>query len=274
MNVLVFGQGKSGTTVLAKTIQHSLPGAAFVMEPKPGDALSRPGVPHTIVKILHGQWRDDLPGLTSVLRNEATARFDRTVKIIRDPRDQAISTFLYGFYEVTRNGHFSAEQRDEVLALVRAKEENPATLSFARLCTEVNRIMRWNGYSSAWLFTESGQVANRSYWDFLRSLGKIGHVVRYAAFMQNDLTGLEDYLGFNLSTQREVGEYGRTRRSASFGNWREFFTPEDVDLLRPQVGDLLVEMGYPDWELRPVQQLNPEHFSGYLAKLIDEARAR
>jgi hypothetical protein len=272
MNVLVFGQGKTGTTVLAKTIQHSLPDAAFVMEPKPG-ALFRRDASHTVVKILHGQWKSDLPCLTSLLRNQSATRFDRIVKVLRDPRDQAISILLYKFYGMARAGRISDPQIDEVLALLRWKEKSPGAISFAALCAEVNRVLRWKGFTSTWLFTESGEVATRSYWDFLCSLGGTGHLLRYEDFMQNRCPALETYLGFKLSVRREVGEYGRTRRSASWENWREFFTAEDVELLRPLIGRLLVEMGYPGWDLRPVQQLNSEHFSGYLTRLIQEARS-
>jgi hypothetical protein len=274
MKVLVFGQGKSGTTVLAKTIQHSLPDAAFVMEPKPDEALSRDRAPHAVSKLLHGQWTQEIPRLTSVLRNESQVRFDRIVKIIRDPRDQALSSFLYAIYGRAQNRSVSDAQLRAMVELVRRKEENPSGISFADLCGETNRIMRWNGYSSAWLFTESGHVANRNYWNFLRSLGEAGYLVRYETFMQNDLADLENYLGFKLSGRREVGEYERTRRTASWDNWREFFTTEDVETLRPLIGDLLFEMGYRDWELRPVGRLNREHFSGYLTRLIEEARTR
>ncbi len=274
MNVLVFGQGKSGTTVIAKTIQHSLPGAVFLMEPRTETALTRPGAAHTVVKILHGQWQENLPGLTSVLRNESSARFDRIVKIIRDPRDQAISSFLYNFYSLAQPGGASEAQLDAVIELLQAKEESPQTISFSSLCDGVNRIMRWHGYSSAWLMTESGQVTNRAFWNYLGSLGKFGYLLKYESFIQGDLAGLESYFGFALSPRREVGEYGRTRRSAAAENWREFLTPEDVAILRPLTAELLTEMGYPDWELRPAERLPPEHFSAYLRRLRREARPR
>ena len=274
MNVLVFGQGKSGTTVIAKTIQHSLPAAVFLMEPKTEEELTRPGAVHTVVKILHGQWQQNLSGLTGVLRNDSSARFDRIVKIIRDPRDQAISSFFYNFFTLAQPGAATDEQLDEVVALIREKEQSPQTISFASLCGGVNRIMRWRGYSSAWLMTESGQVTNRTFWEFLRSLGDTGHLLRYEDFIHGELRQLEMYLGFPLSVRRELGAYERTRRSASAGNWREFFTPEDVEILRPLTADLLVEMGYPDWDLHSVERLNPDHFSGYLARLRAEARPR
>ncbi len=98
--------------------------------------------------------------------------------------------------------------------------------------------------------------------------------MKYETFMQGGLSGLESYLSVQLSSKREVGEFSRTRRSASWGNWREFFTPEDVELLRPLTEQLLTEMGYPDWQLQPVEHLNPEHFSRYLVKLMREARGR
>lgn len=274
MNVLVFGQGKSGTTVIAKTIQHSLPGAVFLMEPKTEEELTRPGAVHTVVKILHGQWQQNLSGLTNVLRNDSSARFDRIVKIIRDPRDQAISSFLYNFFTLSQPGAATDEQLDEIVELVRAKERTPQTISFASLCDGVNRIMRWRGYSSAWLMAKSGQVTNHAFWHFLLSLGDTGHLLRYESFIRGELQRLEAYLGLKLSTRREVGSYERTRRSASAGNWREFFTAEDVEILRPLTSDLLEEMGYLDWELRPVEGLNPEYFSGYLARLRSEARPR
>ncbi len=244
------------------------------MEPKSEEAISSPGARDQVVKILHGQWKANLPGLTRILRNESTARFDRIVKIIRDPRDQAISSFLYNFYGMAGNGNASDEQLQEMIELVRAKEQSPQAISFATLCAEVNRIMRWKGYSSRWLLTESDLVANRDYWNYLISFQECGYLLKYETFMQGELMGLESYLGVQLSPNREVGEFTRTRRSASWGNWREFFTPEDVELLRPLSEDLLNEMGYPDWQLQPVNRLNPEHFSEYLMKLLGEARRR
>ncbi len=268
MNVLVFGLGKSGTTVIAKAIQHSLPGAKFLMEPKTEEEIAQRRKRPLVVKILAGQWQEKLPALAQMLRNESTVRFDRMVTILRDPRDQAISSFLYNFYALAQDGHATAEQMRELTALVRMKEERPAEISFTGLCAETNRVMRWKGYTSEWLVE-----ASRSYWRFLCSLGKTNCFrLRYEDFVRGDLAPLESYLGFPLSSRREVDEYARTRRSASSENWREFFTPEDVAILRPLIGDLLSEMGYDDWELRPAAALNPAHFSGYVERLIQEAQ--
>src|SRR5438105_13573466 len=104
MKVLVFGQGRTGTTVIAKTIQHSLPGASFLMEPKTEQSLLRARASSQVAKILHGQWRENLPGLSRILRNESPIQFDKIVKTIRDPRDQAISFLLYNYYELARDG--------------------------------------------------------------------------------------------------------------------------------------------------------------------------
>lgn len=270
MNVLVFGLGKSGTTVIAKAIQHSLPGAGFLMEPKAQEEITRRRERPLVVKMLFGQWQEDLPALEKMLRNKGGAGFDRIVTILRDPRDQAISSFLYNFYNLARNGRATPEQLQELVDLVRAKEQSPAALSFAKLCAELNRVMRWKGYSSAKLLE-----ASKTYWQFLCSLGEVSDFrLRYGDFMRGELAPLESYLGLKLTPHREVDEYSRTRRSAAAGNWREFFTPEDVSLLRPSMGELLAEMGYPDWELRPVEKLNPAHFSEYLLSLLREAQSR
>jgi len=272
MNILVFGQGKMGTTVIAKTIQHSLPGSRFLMEPKSEEALSgRDGQDH-VVKILQGYWQENLPGLTRVLRNESTMRFDRIVKMIRDPRDQAISLLLYQFFGLARSGRASDKQLQELIEIVQAKERSPSSLSFTAFCAELNRLFEWSDFTSIWLMRESGRVANRAYWEYLHAEGGEGYLARYEEFVRGELRELESYLGLKLSPNRDVGEFSRTRRSASWGNWREFFTAEDVAVLRPVIGATIKEMGYPDWELKPVERLNPKHFSGYLVRLIEEAR--
>lgn len=63
--------------------------------------------------------------------------------------------------------------------------------------------------------TESGQVTNRNFWDFLVSLGDSGYLLKDESFIEGELRRFESYLGFRLSARREVGEYERTRRSAS-----------------------------------------------------------
>lgn len=270
MNVLACGLGKTGTTVIAKTIQHSLPGAGFLMEPKSEEEITRRQERPLVVKILWGQWQQNLPALEKILRRQSGARFDRIVTILRDPRDQAISSLLYNFYNLAGKGRASPEQLRELIDLVRAKEQKPSAISFTRLCEEVNRVMRWRGYSGAKLLE-----ASETYWQFLCSLGEIsGFRLRYEDFMQGELGPLESYLGVPLTSRREVDEFQRTRRSAAAGNWREFFTPEDVAVLQPLTGESLAEIGYCDWELRPVEALNPAHLSEYLLRLQQEAQSK
>ena len=97
--------------------------------------------------------------------------------------------------------------------------------------------------------------------------------MKYEDFVRGELGGLESYLALKLSANREVGPFSRTRRTASCENWRQFFTAEDVALLRPVSGQHLATMGYTGWQLQEVERLNSEHFSEYVVRLIREARA-
>jgi hypothetical protein len=272
MRVLVFGQGKSGTTVLAKTIQNSLPDADLLMEPKTEAALASSAAQNLVVKILYGQWVQNLPGLTRIARNKSGLPLDRIVKLIRDPRDQAISFLLYNFYEIARDVEVSERQLEELVHLIQIKERSPASISFGALCSEINRVMGWDRFTSRWLLVESGLVANHTYLEYLRSLCDCGYLMRYENFIRGDTQGLESYLGFELSSRRDVGEFARTRRSASCDNWQAFFTSEDVVALRSALEPVLDSMGYNDWELRPAKCLDRAHFSEYVTRLIREAR--
>ena len=78
----------------------------------------------------------------------------------------------------------AAEQMQELLALVRAKELNPGAFSFTQLCAEMNRILRWKGYSSVWLMTESGLVAHPAFWGVLCSFGATGCFLRSEQFLR------------------------------------------------------------------------------------------
>jgi hypothetical protein len=272
MRVLVFGQGKTGTTVIAKTIQHSISGANFLMEPKSEFEIAVGQNNATVTKILYGQWKRDSESLDRVLRNQSdTCCFDKLIKIIRDPRDQAISFFFYNFYDYALSPSISDNQLRELLSIVRNKEISPQSISFATLCDEVNRVHGWKRFTSTWLIRDSGIIANKEYWEYLKSINE-GYLCRYEDFMRGNVDGLEDYLGLTLSTDRSVDEFSRTCRSAASENWREFFTEEDIHQLRPVCESLLNEMGYPDWELKPIDRLSPAHFSSYLLGLIRAVR--
>src|SRR3546814_4627558 len=68
------------------------------------------------------------------------------------------------------------------------------------------------------------------------------------------MTDLESYLGVTLPSDMSsvnLGPFGYTKRSGASGNWRAFFTEEDVKILRPLIGAKLDDARYQDWALSP-----------------------
>src|SRR3546814_15751780 len=84
------------------------------------------------------------------------------------------------------------------------------------------------------------------------------------------MTDLESYLGVTLPSDMSsvnLGPFGYTKRSGASGNWRAFFTEEDVKILRPLIGAKLDDARYQDWALSPQSALNPDDYSRYVARL-------
>src|SRR3546814_17918446 len=78
------------------------------------------------------------------------------------------------------------------------------------------------------------------------------------------MTDLESYLGVTLPSDMSsvnLGPFGYTKRSGASGNWRAFFTEEDVKILRPLIGAKLDDARYQDWALSPQSALNPDDYS-------------
>jgi hypothetical protein len=64
----------------------------------------------------------------------------------------------------------------------------------------------------------------------------------------------------------------RVIRSKSYGNWKDWFTPSDVDFFRPLVIEYMQMFGYHDtWELNSNPYIDPSINSQYVMKLIEEA---
>src|SRR3546814_14895879 len=84
------------------------------------------------------------------------------------------------------------------------------------------------------------------------------------------MTDLESYLGVTLPSDMSsvnLGPFGYTKRSGASGNWRAFFTEEDVKILRPLIGAKLDDARYQDWALSTQSAPNPADYSSYLVRL-------
>ena len=136
MRIVIAGQPKTGTTALYFRIKNSVPPDAWCLfEPK--KYLRPPDDPRpqwVVAKVLIGRAyaRGGPVGADGFSVDYGSfASFDRKLHILRDPRDNLVSSLLYA----VRHTSFYADDRrlDQFLALLEEKERNPTDVSMLRL---------------------------------------------------------------------------------------------------------------------------------------------
>jgi hypothetical protein len=102
------------------------------------------------------------------------------------------------------------------------------------------------------------------------------HVLRYEDFVDGNLQNIIQYLGgLNLNHQVKVStEVSRVERRKRHGDWRHWFTPEDVAFFRPLLANAMNALGYSgDWELSGDPVIDSRYCSEYAARLSAERDA-
>lgn len=266
MNVLVVGKPKSGTTVVSKVIQKSLPtGTGYALEPRDPVFFEHPAAsPGMVVKVVFEAWRERTDELRDVIANRRPMTFDKRVFTLRDPRDEAISYLLYYAMGLKRRGDDPVRLQGWV-EFLRRKEENPAAVSFLDMAARLDELFSVNFRSAL----ETWRGLDEGYDRFLLNIRQDHYVVRYEDFVAGNTAGLAAYLNVSLTDDRDVGPaLANTLRSARADNWKRYFTSEDVEFFRRHEA-ALARLGYDDWELAPVARIPSEEMSGYVERLLD-----
>lgn len=262
MKVLIIGLAKSGTSILMYRIAAGLRPCRKYFEPLGHEGqmdvdfhrkvVTRPK--NAVVKIVYHA------GLPERF-DEIIPLYDRVVWIIRDPRDQMISSFFYVWYFRHRP---DSVQFEKSLALTLKKEAAPDSVPFHTLHPSLSNAQRFLSlYRPVIRFVEI----------FREQL----HVVRYEQFIRGDTIDLDAYLGFSSDAGVGVNPVvSRVSRTQSAGNWRRWFCPEDVTFYMPLLGPLLKELGYDaaDWLLSPQSSLPSAQGSAYMRKLHENTPMR
>jgi hypothetical protein len=266
-SALVVGMNKTGTTIVSSVIQNSITGARLYVEPGSvaffEQKCAKVSVPR-VVKILYEHWMQRPFLLNAIIRGETGFRPDKTVAIVRDPRDGMISALMYGAFERVVDGA-GREQVDEWVEIVRDKEMSPERYSVLSLVDSFNRIfnVRYspNGFFENFMSYSAWVADNRDYF----------HVLRYEDFVAGNTDELSAYLGIELSSSREVEpNHQRVARTKQSGGWRKMMLPQDVTYWRERYGSALETFGYSDWEIHP-EKSDPAVGSGYILRITEEA---
>lgn len=272
MRVLVVGKAKTGTTALVSLVRQGLAPCNLVMEP--GSVLtfgsaSQAEVGNEAIKILWEHYRGRRRHLDAIVHGEFGFPVDKVVFISRDVRDEMVSKLLY-HGKIARDDGLIPEPRTDVMArwvqALQDKERDPAGVSFRQLCRTFDALFGIDLWSRI-----TDMAEKRAYEAYIHEgVARDRYVLAYEDMVVGRTQGLAEYLGVPLATDMatvDLGQFGHTRRSGRAGNWRSFFTTEDVEILRPLITQMLPGDQYRDWDLAPAPVLDPDQVSGYVARI-------
>jgi hypothetical protein len=262
MKVMILGTGKSGTTAMVYKVSGNLPNCHAFSGGKPGKYVG------DYENAVYKHTYDERKGKSFDVYREHLEKehYDRKIWMARDPRDVAVSRMLYRWHRGTLG---SKKQYDAHLALVLKKEQHPFAVPFTEIC-------RYSGHGS-WprsrqdVFGEE-RVRYERMRDFVKGLGEDWFIFKYEDMVANRFDQLNAYLGFRVQTAAEVpkgtGKEKVVRKKAT-GDWRHWFLPEDVALLKPAFLPYMEAIGYDleDWDLSPAPEIQPEFSSVYMQSL-------
>jgi hypothetical protein len=269
MNILVIGKAKTGTTVISKTIQKSILGPTeYHLEPKKigffeQEYFAKSNCSH-VVKIIFEHWSNTPRMRNAIIHNEAELKFDKVICIVRDLRDEIISRLMYLIYSYQQEYDLKAQQVAAWVEILKKKEQSPSSIAFIKLFAEFEQIFKVS-------FNEQlsySIMQSRMYYDFIKGPARNSYLIKYEDFVTGKLQLLEKYLGFPIVNDQIVDGLERIKRSVTFNNWKQVFTLEDIDFLKPQLSPILEQFGYLDWELKECDKLESGHYSDYIKRII------
>ncbi len=265
-HVLVLGKAKTGTTFLSKVIQNSLAPCDYALEPKDvaffHELFEQGRNGNIVVKILYEHW-DRTPHLrNALLANELPLKFHKKVLIVRDPRDELISRLLYIVKPLKDQGKLTPEKLQAWLAVLRQKENDPASISVVEMIERLDEIFGSH-------FLQGFQNALDVFTGFYHHKPPDIYAIRYEDVVDQKVEKLEEYLGFPLDYALGNDEYiNRTKRTGSYGAWKSIFLPADVEVLTDIMTSFMNHIGYNCWALEPLDALDKQHMSEYVTRLV------
>jgi hypothetical protein len=269
MQVFILGLGKSGTTALLQKVAAGLPDCVCFSGGPPGKYLDT--YPNAVYKHIFKTGKPEY--LLRYQKHMEDTPYDRRIWMARDPRDIAVSRMLYRWHRGYRG---RKKQFDQHLEMVRKKEQNPQAIPFHAVC-------RYASFNEKPMSTEEvierERIRYERTWQFVSSLDANWHMYRFELMIEAEFSSLNEYLGFQVAQDAEVDRQSRkskvVRRKGS-GDWRNWFTEQDIELYRPIYEKYMNFVGYEsnDWELNDSPTIQSQYSSQYMISLPKKRRRR
>ena len=262
MKIFILGVGKSGTTALVYKVAGGLPNCQAFSGGQPGKYVG------DYENAVYKHTYEERKGKSFDLYREHLAKehYDRKIWMARDPRDSAVSRMLYRWHKGHRG---NKKQFESHLKRVLKKEQDPRSISFYEICRTTGHN-EWPRSIEDVLKEERLRYNNMS--KFVKNLGDDWFLFKYEDMVANNFSDLNAYLGFEVDQDGEVPvSTGKAKvvRKKAVGDWRHWFTQEDVDLFKPLYLPYLEIVGYDcnDWSISSNPVIEPQYSSGYIQNL-------
>lgn len=262
MKIFILGVGKSGTTALVYKVAGGLPNCQAFSGGLPGKYLG------DYENAVYKHTYEERKGKSFKLYQDHLQKepYDRKIWMARDPRDSAVSRMLYRWHK----GHRGKKKQFQThLELVLKKEQDPRSIAFVEIC-------RYTGHGT-WLRSLEDVIAEErqryeNMCEFVQSIGNDWFLFKYEDMVSKNFGSLNDYLGFKIAEDAEVPiSTGKAKvaRKKAFGDWRNWYTEEDVEVFKSVYQPYMETVGYDcnDWLISSNPVIEPEYSSGYIQKL-------
>jgi hypothetical protein len=255
----LLGNAKTGTTGLYNSIRAPLreryPDALLLFEPRTSSLgrLTRHPLPFAML------------AKAMINKNGVSigyAAFTHHVLISRDPRDTLVSQLLYLPLQPYGVRSAGPKALEEMLTLLQDKETDPSSHSFREIfergiaLMDRDRDWTWDKYIDR--FGVAERIADEYECFYLK----------YEDFTENRLDHLSDYLELKVAPvvpETVEDQNGHVIRSATHGDWRNWFVDEDVEFFRPMFKRYMDTFHYDDeWKLNETPEIPHETASGYI----------
>lgn len=266
MKVLILGTGKTGTTAMVYKVAGGLPNCHAFSGGHPGKHVGK------YENAVYKHTYEERKGKSIDVFKEHLAKehYDRKIWMARDPRDAAVSRMLYRWH---RGNAGCKQQYEKHLELVLQKEKEPRSIPFFEIC-------RYTGYSgsprSVEEVVEEEVVRYQNMTEFVKDLGQDWFLFMFEDMVANKFDELNGYLGFEVQGDANVpSSSGKAKviRKKESGDWRQWFTEEDVELFKPAYLPYMERIGYDcnDWAQDPNPVIDPRYSSEYMQRLPSAA---
>lgn len=250
MKVAIIGMPKTGTTALYESVKVELPpNTVTSFEPKSKAELG----------YLLNEKKDN--ALTKIMFTRLddvgfnVEDFDRTIVIVRDPRDYLVSSLLYKFDDP--NICKDKEKLEILVSLFEQKQLNPADITFTDL---------FSSFSSTTINWDSHLKLYKKLIKFITKENVF--VLKYEDFADDKLNSLNEYLGLSVKNKRDLeGWTAKIQRKGTSGDWKNWFTKDDL-YLKSVFSDVMETLGYTDWEIASRPIIEKKYSTDYINKLV------